>query len=145
VEAQALLECKFGALVLDEAHKARKSRGITASGDPNKLLQFMLQAAARARHVILGTTPVQTDVEELWDLLEVLNHGADHVLGRYNSRWRRPLAAIPVLTGQKVIADESEAWDWLRNPLPARRENKLSTWSAVISQSGRTNSAQTGP
>jgi superfamily II DNA or RNA helicase len=126
VEAQALLECKFGTLVLDEAHKARKSRGITASGDPNKLLQFTLQASARARHVILGTaTPVQTDIEELWDLLEVLNHGADHVLGRYNSRWRRPLAAIPVLTGQKVITDESEAWDWLRNPLPARRENKL--------------------
>src|SRR5580704_15300400 len=125
-ESQALLECRFGTLMLDEAHKARKSRGITASGDPNKLLQFMLQAAARARHVILGTaTPVQTDIEELWDLLEVLNHGADHVLGRYNSQWRRPLAAIPVLTGQKVITDESEAWDWLRNPLPARRENKL--------------------
>ncbi len=125
-EAPALLDCKFGTLVLDEAHKARKSRGITASGDPNKLLHFMLQAAARARHVILGTaTPVQTDVEELWDLLEVLNQSADHVLGRYTSRWRRPLAAIPVLTGQKVITDESEAWDWLRNPLPARRENKL--------------------
>jgi hypothetical protein len=76
--------------------------------------------------VILGTaTPVQTDVEELWDLLEVLNQGADHVLGRYGSPWRRPFAAIPVLTGQKMIADEAEAWDWLRNPLPARRENKL--------------------
>ena len=125
-EAGALLECRFGTLVLDEAHKARKSRGVAASGDPNKLLQFMLEAAARAKHVVLGTaTPVQTDVEELWDLLEVLNQGADHVLGRYNSRWRRPLAAIPVLTGQKVISDESEAWDWLRNPLPARRENKL--------------------
>jgi superfamily II DNA or RNA helicase len=125
-EAEALLECKFGTLVLDEAHRARKSRGVTASGEPNKLLKFMLQAAARARHVILGTaTPVQTDVEELWDLLDALNQGADHVLGRYGSRWRRPLAAIPVLTGQKVISDESEAWDWLRNPLPARRENKL--------------------
>jgi superfamily II DNA or RNA helicase len=125
-EAQALLDCKFGTLMLDEAHKARKSRGITANGDPNKLLQFMLQAAARAEHVILGTaTPVQTDVEELWDLLEVLNQGADHVLGRYGSPWRRPLAAIPVLTGQKIITDASEAWDWLRNPLPARRENKL--------------------
>jgi superfamily II DNA or RNA helicase len=125
-EAHALLECRFGTLVLDEAHKARKSRGITGGGDPNKLLQFMLEAAARAKHVVLGTaTPVQTDVEELWDLLEVLNQSADHVLGRYNSRWRRPLGAVPVLTGQKAISDESEAWDWLRNPLPARRENKL--------------------
>jgi superfamily II DNA or RNA helicase len=31
-EARALFECKFGTLILDEAHKARKSRGITASG-----------------------------------------------------------------------------------------------------------------
>ena len=125
-EARTLLECKFGTLVLDEAHKARKSRGITASGDPNRLLAFMLAAAQRAKHVILGTaTPVQTDVEELWDLLEVLNQGAEHVLGRYGSQWRRPAAAIPVLTGEKVIGDEGEAWNWLRNPLPASRENAL--------------------
>jgi hypothetical protein len=58
----------------------------------------MLAAAQRAKHVILGTaTPVQTDVEELWDLLEVLNQGTDHILGRYGSPWRRPAAAIPVL------------------------------------------------
>jgi len=125
-EARALLECRFGTLVLDEAHKARKSRGITASGNPNRLLEFMLTAAKRARHVILGTaTPVQTDVEELWDLLEVLNQGADHVLGRYAGPWRQPVSAIPVLTGEKVIVDESEAWNWLRNPLPAKRENAL--------------------
>jgi hypothetical protein len=125
-EARALLECRFGTLVLDEAHKARKSRGIAASGEPNRLLEFMLAAAPRANHVILGTaTPVQTDVEELWDLLEVLNQGADHVLGRYGSRWRRPDAAIPVLTGERVIVDDGEAWNWLRNPLPAKRENAL--------------------
>jgi hypothetical protein len=68
---------------------------------------------------------VQTDVEELWDLLEVLNQGADHVLGGSFSNWRRPVAAIPVLTGEKVILDEGEAWNWLRNPLPAGRENSL--------------------
>ena len=52
----------------------------------------MLEAAKRARHVILGTaTPIQTDVEELWDLLEILNKGADHVHGPI----RQPLAAVP--------------------------------------------------
>jgi hypothetical protein len=61
----------------------------------------------------------------LWDLLEVLNQGADHVLGKYGSQWRRPAAAIEVLTDEKVILDEGEAWDWLRNPLPAKRENSL--------------------
>ncbi|MDX1982036.1 MAG: phospholipase D-like domain-containing anti-phage protein [Bryobacteraceae bacterium] len=125
-EAGALLDCRFGTVVLDEAHKARKSRGIGASGEPNRLMGFMLDVAKRAKHVILGTaTPVQTDVEELWDLLEVLNQGAEHVLGRYGSPWRRPTAAIPVLTGEKVITEESEAWNWLRNPLPARREHAL--------------------
>ena len=125
-EARALLECRFGTLVLDEAHKARKSRGITSNGQPNRLLAFMKEAAQRAQHVILGTaTPVQTDVEELWDLLEVLNQGAEHVLGRQGSQWRRPAAAIPVLTGENVVSDEAEAWDWLRNPLPANRENTL--------------------
>lgn len=126
VEARALLECKFGTIVLDEAHKARKSRGITASGNPNRLLEFMLTAAQRARHVLLGTaTPIQTNVEELWDLLEVLNQGADHVLGRFGSQWQRPSTAIPVLTGEKLISDDGEAWNWLRNPLPAKREHAL--------------------
>ncbi len=125
-EAPALLECKFGTLILDEAHKARKSRGITANGNPNRLLEFMINAAPRSKHVVLGTaTPVQTDVEELWDLLEVLNQGADHVLGRFASHWRRPSVAIPVLTGEKVIVEEGEAWNWLRNPLPVGRENAL--------------------
>lgn len=125
-ESRVLLECRFGTLVLDEAHRARRSRGITASGEPNRLMEFMLRAALKARHVILGTaTPVQTDVEELWDLLEILNNGADHVLGRSASYWRRPPIAIPVLTGEKLIADEHEAWQWLRNPLPAKREDRL--------------------
>jgi hypothetical protein len=126
VEARTLLECRFGTLVLDEAHRARRSRGITASGHPNRLMEFMAQAAQKAKHVILGTaTPVQTDVEELWDLLEILNNGADHVLGRTGSPWRRPETAVPVLTGERVIADEHEAWHWLRNPLPAKREDRL--------------------
>jgi SNF2 family DNA or RNA helicase len=129
VEAKALLECRFGTLILDEAHKARRSRGITASGEPNRLLAFMLSAAERARHVVLGTaTPIQTDIEELWDLLEVLNRGADHVLGRFGSHWGRCSEAVPVLTGEKVITDEGETWDWLRNPLPAKRENVLFDW-----------------
>jgi superfamily II DNA or RNA helicase len=125
-ESQALLECRFGTLVLDEAHRARRSRGITGTAEPNRLMTFMLQAAARARHVILGTaTPVQTDVEELWDLLEILNTGADHVLGRFASYWRKPQTALPVLTGERDITDEHEAWHWLRNPLPAKSEHHL--------------------
>ena len=76
--------------------------------------------------VILGTaTPVQTDIEELWDLLEILNQGADHVLGRPASKWRNPPQTIPVITGQRQVDDEVEQWNWLRNPLPAKIDDKL--------------------
>ena len=124
LEAQVLLERRFGTVILDEAHRARRARGIAVKdNDPNNLMRFMLKLAERARHVLLGTaTPVQTDVEELWDLLEVLNRGADHVVGRHGSTWRQPGPAIQILTGARNIRDENEAWDLLRNPLPAKRE-----------------------
>jgi hypothetical protein len=32
---------------------------------------------------------------------------------------------VPVLTGATLIEDEADAWNWLRNPLPARSENIL--------------------
>jgi superfamily II DNA or RNA helicase len=126
-EAQVLLERRFGTVVLDEAHRARRARGIAVkNNDPNNLLKFMLKLAERARHVLLGTaTPIQTDIEELWDLLEVLNRGADHVVGRPGSTWRQPGPAIQILTGERNVHDENEAWNLLRNPLPAKREGPL--------------------
>jgi superfamily II DNA or RNA helicase len=126
-EAQVLLERRFGTVVLDEAHRARRARSIAVThNEPNNLLRFMLRLAERARHVLLGTaTPVQTDIEELWDLLEVLNRGADHVVGRPGSVWRQPEPAIQILTGERNVREENEAWDLLRNPLPAKREGPL--------------------
>ncbi|TIS15312.1 MAG: DEAD/DEAH box helicase, partial [Mesorhizobium sp.] len=81
----------------------------------------MMKVAGRTRHLLLGTaTPIQTDVTELWDLLEILNHSATHVLGREFSTWRKPDLARPILTGEKIVLDEAEAWNLLRNPLPPR-------------------------
>ena len=53
-ESRVLLECRVGTLVLDEAHRARRSRGITASGDANRLMEFMLRAAPKARQSFLA-------------------------------------------------------------------------------------------
>ena len=93
--------------------------GHQASGHPNSLLEFMLDAA-QSQHVILGTaTPVQTDVEELWDLLEILNRGAEHVLGRSGVSGGVPATAIPVSPARRRLR-RAEAWHWLRNPLPAK-------------------------
>jgi SNF2 family DNA or RNA helicase len=105
-EAKALLERRFGTLILDEAHRARRAQGISTKGDePNNLLKFMREAAKHARHVILGTaTPIQTEVGEIWDLLGILNNGANHVLGRDFSRWKQTADVLPILTGEKRSA-----------------------------------------
>jgi SNF2 family DNA or RNA helicase len=40
-EAKALLERRFGTLILDEAHRARRAQGISSkAGEPNNLLSF---------------------------------------------------------------------------------------------------------
>lgn len=126
-EREALLERAYGTIVLDEAHRARAPRALGKAGEPNNLLSFMLEAAKRARHVILGTaTPIQTDPTELWDLLEVLNRHGEFVMGKpLSSRWRTADRALPVVTGRDLVEDEGEAWDFLRNPLPPAREHSL--------------------
>ena len=89
-ECQHLLGRKYGTIILDEAHKARRRGGLVPKNDePNKLLDFMLRIGPRTRNLLLGTaTPIQTEVHELWDLLHILNSGADFVLGReLFSRW----------------------------------------------------------
>jgi len=127
-EARHLLKRRVGTLVLDESHKARRKGQLGASVAPvNNLLAFMQQMARNARHVILGTaTPIQTQVLELWDLLGILNQGAEHVMGRDSaSRWRFWDETHPLITGQTSPPTEADAWDLLRAPLPARETPML--------------------
>jgi DNA-binding Lrp family transcriptional regulator len=113
---------------LDEAHKARR-RGALGSKkvEPNNLLDFMLRLGPRTKNLLLATaTPIQTEVHELWDLLRILNAGADVVLGRelfgHWADWER---ALPIVKGTETPADDREAWEWLRNPLPPSSEDAL--------------------
>ncbi|MGH8593646.1 MAG: phospholipase D-like domain-containing anti-phage protein [Gammaproteobacteria bacterium] len=126
-EREYLLQRSYGTLVLDEAHRARRTGAIgKSSGEMNNLLSFMMEAARRSRHVLLGTaTPIQTNVSELWDLLHVLNQGADHVLGRLGSVWKRPEDAIKLITGEETAAEEFRYWDLIRNPLPPKAEDRI--------------------
>ena len=124
-ERAALLEKRFGTLILDEAHKARRRGGLGEKKDvPNNLLEFMLKAGLRTKNLLLGTaTPIQTEVHELWDLLNILNSGVDFVLGReYASIWARWDKALPFIKGDKMPTDERQAWELLRNPLPPAGE-----------------------
>lgn len=127
-ERRYLLECKYGSVILDEAHKARRRGGLGPKKDePNNLLDFMVRIGPRTKNLLLGTaTPIQTEVRELWDLLRILNAGADFVLGReLFGRWPEWEKALPVVKGEETSADEKDVWEWLRNPLPPASEDAL--------------------
>ena len=127
-EGRYLLERKFGTVVLDEAHKARRRGGLGEKKEaPNNLLDFMLQIGPRTKNLLLGTaTPIQTAVAELWDLMLILNAGVDFVLGRApNSLWTNWARALPVVKGTETPDNEREAWEWLRNPLPPDHEEAI--------------------
>lgn len=128
IERQFLLELKYGTVVLDEAHKARRRGGLgQKKKEPNNLLDFMLKIGPRTKNILLGTaTPIQTEVHELWDQMRVINAGADFVLGReLYSPWLVYEKALPVVKGDETPLEEKDAWEWLRNPLPPAVENTL--------------------
>jgi len=127
-ESRLLLGRKFGTVVLDEAHKARRRGGLSQNKDEStNLLDFMLRIGPRTKNLLLATaTPIQTDVRELWDLMRILNAGADFVLGREAmSMWVNIQRALPMVKGSEVPLDERDAWEWLRNPLPPGDEEPL--------------------
>lgn len=136
-ERRLLLERRFGTVVLDEAHKARRRGGLGAGSDePNNLLDFMFRIGSRTKNLLLGTgTPIQTEVSELWDLMRILNGGADFVLGReFFSNWADFQKALPIVKGDLIPQDEREAWEWLRNPLAPGDEEP--TFAALRLQLG---------
>jgi len=126
-EAGMLLKNRFGTVILDEAHKARAKGGLgDQASEPNNLMAFMQKIGRRTRHLILGTaTPIQTDVRELWDLLGILNSGAEFVLGDALSPWHDHEQAIPLITGKTQVTSEAEIWTWLSNPLPPGGEHYI--------------------
>jgi superfamily II DNA or RNA helicase len=127
-EQQHLLGRKYGTVILDEAHRARQRGGLGEKrSEPNNLLDFMLRIGPRTRNLLLGTaTPIQTEVYELWDLLRILNAGADFVLGReVFGRWANWEKALPIVKGDETPADDKDAWEWLRNPLPPGSEDAM--------------------
>lgn len=126
-ERKHLMSKSFGMVILDEAHRARgKEDPEEEERTPNNLLSFMFEIAKRARHVLLGTaTPIQTAVDDMWDLLKILGMGAEHVIGDAWSDWRSADKSVPVITGKQKVTGEREAWSLFRNPLPAAAENEV--------------------
>jgi superfamily II DNA or RNA helicase len=137
-EAQHLLGCRYGTVILDEAHRARSRGGVGDDRDrgPNNLLDFMLTIGPRTKNLLLGTaTPIQTEVGDLWDLLKILNAGSEFVLGNeIFALWPSLERALPVVKGDEPPNDERAAWDWLRKPMPPGNEDAM--FSALRLQLG---------
>ena len=134
-EAEALLSKSYGMVILDEAHKARRSRGVAGNGQANNLLTFMLKISERTKHVLLGTaTPIQTSVGDLWDLMSILSVDSTFVLGSVGSKWRQTdwQKTHTVVTGQDSPANGSDLWDWVRNPLAPASESDDDGLAAFI-------------
>jgi hypothetical protein len=136
-ERRLLLTKRYGTVILDEAHKARRAGGLgPRREEPNNLMDFMIRLGPRTRNLLLGTaTPIQTEVRELWDLLRILNSGVEFVLGRETtSLWADVELSLPMVKGETHPAEERDAWEWLRNPLPPNDEEP--TISALRLQLG---------
>ena len=86
-----LLGRRYACVIVDESHRARrrkipkvdaKAEEIDEKADPNKLMSFLQQIGPKTKSMLLATaTPVQLHPVEAWDLLHILSHGNDGVLG----------------------------------------------------------------
>lgn len=134
-ERELLSQINFEILIQDESHKSRTKQGMGKNaGEPNALLRFMLDAAGRSRHVLLGTaTPMQTQVDDLWDQLKILHRGDGRfVLGNDFAHWHHPERVVPVVIGKEQIEEPEVAWQYLRSPLPPLESSDESDFRRVI-------------
>jgi hypothetical protein len=129
-ERGALAKKTFGVVILDEAHKARNSRGQSGreAARPNNLLHFLRTVARNAANVILGTaTPIQLEAVELWDLLSALTQGAPQVLGTPfdGGEWMREESIQYLSHARPWPANDTNRWGLFRNPLPPASEHSV--------------------
>jgi superfamily II DNA or RNA helicase len=130
----ALLSQKYSCIVVDEAHKARRKKtNLQKIERPspencNNLMQFLHSVSTKTKSMLLATaTPVQIHPIEAWDLLWILAHGNDKVLGNRQSQWcQHPQQTLDLVTRKDNIPHLlEEAWHWVRNPLPSAREDGI--------------------
>ena len=124
-----LLKIEYECVIVDEAHRSRRrkvtDKALEEKAEPNNLMAFLLKIGMKTKSMLLATaTPVQLHPIEAFDLLTVLAQGNDQVLGDAWSPWRNAENCVPLVMGEKDFLNaESLAWDWIRNPLPNKREH----------------------
>jgi superfamily II DNA or RNA helicase len=129
--AELLKQVKYECVILDEAHRARRSHPEkdpdVHKAQPNNLLAFLNEITFQTKSLLLATaTPVQMHPIEVFDLLHALSlpNEASKVLGDRHSIWRkRPQTALNYISGStEVPIMESELWEIVRNPFPQKSE-----------------------
>ena len=133
-----LLSRQYTCVIVDESHRARRRKvpkvdadadEIDEKADPNKLMAFLRQIGPRTKSMLLATaTPVQLHPVEAWDLLHILSHGNDGVLGGWTqtSPWYRPSRCLEIAMGDAAVPtnDARDGWQYVRDPLPSRFEDQ---------------------
>jgi PLD-like domain/Helicase conserved C-terminal domain/SNF2-related domain len=131
-----LLGRSYTCVIVDEAHRARRRKvpkvdaaadEIDERADPNRLMAFLRSIGPKTKSMLLATaTPVQLHPVEAWDLLHILSHGNEGVLGgwTHTSPWFQPSKCLAIATGDALVptADVREGWQYVRDPLPSRFE-----------------------
>lgn len=118
----------FGNISFDEGHKASINRGIAGDErNETNLYKAIKILAERTKNLVIGTaTPIQKRSVEIWDLLQVLARGNDHVLGRKAAQsWWAPEESLRLIKGEIDFSDPGMMWDRVRNPLPPASEGQL--------------------
>jgi len=132
-----LLSRRYTCVIVDEAHRARRRKvpkvdasadEIDEKADPNKLMTFLREIGPKTKSMLLATaTPVQLHPVEAWDLLHILSHGSNSVLGgqTQTSPWFKASHCIEIATGDAAVPthDVREGWQYVRDPLPSRVED----------------------
>jgi hypothetical protein len=132
-----LLSRRYTCVIVDEAHRARRRKvpkvdanaeEINERADPNKLMAFLREIGTKTKSMLLATaTPVQLHPVEAWDLLHILSHGNESVLGGWTqtSPWFKASLCLEIATGAAAVPtdDVRESWEYVRDPLPSKLEN----------------------
>ncbi len=133
---QQLLSRRYTCVIVDEAHRARRRKvpkvdasdeEVDEKAEPNKLMAFLKEMGSRTKSMLLATaTPVQLHPVEAWDLLDILSHGNDSVLGGWTrtSPWFKASLCLAIANGAATVPTEPVAgWQYVRDPLPSRHED----------------------
>ena len=132
-----LLSRRYTCVIVDESHRARRRKvpkvdagadEINEKAEPNKLMAFLREIGPKTKSMLLATaTPVQLHPVEAWDLLHILSHGNESVLGGWtqSSPWFQASRCLEIATGDVAVpaADVHAGWQYVRDPLPSRFED----------------------